>query len=143
MSIAFIVNNLSNSELNYDLIKEINNRPDMCSNIFFQNHMPSILTPECLTMTVYGLSGFKGKAVAFDLQGASIINQTNCKTENFIYMYNLEWLYNTINYSLAIDLLKNFKIFARSESHKKIIENYCDNKVDVVQSIKGLFECLK
>lgn len=143
MSVAFIVNNLGNSELNYDLIKEINSRPDICSSIFFQNHMPSVLTPECLTMTVHGLSGFKGKAVAFDLQGASVIDQTNCKTDNFIYMYNLEWLYTTINYALATDLLSKFKIFARSDSHKKIIENYCDNEVVVVKSIKGLFECLK
>lgn len=143
MSIAYIVNNLGNSELNYDLIKEINSRPDISQCIFFQNHMPQIIIPECLTMSIYGLSGFKGKAVAFDLQAASIINQTNCKTENFLYLYNLEWLYVTINYPLAVELLDNFKIFARSESHKRVIENYCSAEVEVVDSIKGLIECLK
>ena len=143
MSIAYVVNNLGNSELNYDLLNEINLRPDMSQFIFFQNHMVPIIIPECLTMSVYGLSGFKGKAVAFDLQSASVISQTNCKTENFLYLYNLEWLYSAINYPLAIDLLNNFNIFARSESHKRVIENYCDAKVQVVDSVKGLIECLK
>jgi|LakMenE01Jun11ns_1017448.scaffolds.fasta_scaffold9286384_1 hypothetical protein len=143
MNLGFVVNNLGNSELNYDLLKEINSRPEISQCIFFQNHMPSILIPECLTMGVYGLSNFKGVAVAFDLQSASIISQTNCKTKNYLYLYNIEWLYASINYQAAIELLKNFTIFARSESHKKIIENYCGQEVKVVKSIKGLIECLK
>lgn len=143
MSIAYVVNNLGNSELNYDLLNEVNSRPDISQCIFFQNHMPSIIIPECLTMSVYGLSGFKGKAVAFDLQAASVIDQTNCKTENFLFLYNLEWLYTPINYPLAVELLSKFNVFARSESHKRIIENFCDTEVQVVDSIKGFIECLK
>ncbi len=143
MNIGFVVNNLGNSELTYDLIKEINNNSDVSSNIFFQNHLPPIIIPECLSMNISGLSGFRGKAVAFDLQSAAIIDETNCKTENILYLYNLEWLHNIINYKLCLDLLNKFKIYARSQSHKAVIENFTGRKdVEVVQSIKELFECL-
>lgn len=143
MNVAFIVNNLGNSELTYDLIKEINKSPDISSNIFFQNHLPPIIIPECLSMNISGLSGFKGKAVAFDLQSAALIDETNCKTENILYLYNLEWLYNVINYKMCVDLLNKFKIYARSASHKNIIQNFTGRKdIEVVGSMKEFFECL-
>lgn len=143
MNIFFIVDNLSNSELSYDLIYNINESKNESYSIFFQNHMPPIIQPECLTMNINGLSSATGIAVAFDLASAMIIKNTNCNSEKVLYLYNMEWLYNALDYILVREILDNFKIFVRSESHANIVKNFIgNNQVYIAESMKEFFTCL-
>lgn len=142
MNFSFVVNNLSNSELSYSLIRAINNNSNFSNNIFFQNNLPPIIQPECLTMNLTGLSGMTGKTVSFDLECASIVDSANINTENYIYLYDLEWLYKPINYIQAKNLMNKFTIFARSETHASVISNFLDKEVRVVSSVEELFKCL-
>jgi hypothetical protein len=143
MNISFVVNNLSNSELSYELISAVNKNSDCSNAIFFQNNLPSVIQPECLTMNITGLSGSKGKAVAFDLESAAILLQTNTKTTNYLYLYDLEWLFKPINYVVARQLMDNFTVFARSEDHASVISNFLNKKVEVIAGLEDLFQCLK
>lgn len=142
MSFSFVVNNLSNSELSYDLIRAVNNNSEFSNNIFFQNNLPPIIQPECLTMNLTGLSGLTGATVSFDLECASVVDAANINTKNYLYLYDLEWLYKPINYVQARDLMSRFTIFARSETHANVISNFIDKEVKIVYSIEELFKCL-
>lgn len=142
MNVFFIVDNLSNSELSYDLINRINNEKYLSCSIYFQNHLPSIIHPECVTMNVNGFSSGNGIAVAFDLASALIIKNTNCNVEKVLYLYNLEWLKNAIDYEIVRDILDSFKIFARSESHAKIIKNYTGQDPLIADNMGEFFRCL-
>jgi hypothetical protein len=143
MNISFIVNNLSNSELSYDLISSINKNSQYSSAIFFQNNLPSIMQPECLTMNITGLSGSTGVAVAFDLESAAILSQTNTKTTNYLYLYDLEWLFRPINYIATRTLMDEFTVLARSEDHANVISNFLNKKVEAITGLEDLFQCLK
>lgn len=142
MTLSFVVNNLANSELAYNLIQSVNKHPEVSSNIFFQNNLPTIIQPECLTMNLTGLSGLRGKAIAFDLESAMIIDNANINTENYIYLYDLEWLFKPINFVQAATLMNKFTVFARSESHSKVISNFLNKPIAVIDSVENLFKCL-
>jgi hypothetical protein len=143
MKISFVVNNLANSELSFDLIDLINKDKKISYNIFFQNHSPPIIQPECVSMNINGFSSISGKVVAFDLSSAMIIKNTNCNTENILYLYNMEWLQSPVNYLLAREILSNFKIFARSKEHAKIISNFTgDTNIHIAESMGEFFRCL-
>ena len=144
MNTFFVVDNLSNSELSYDLITAINDEKDLSCNIYFQNHAPPIIDPECLTLNITGLASAKGLAVAFDLASALTILNANCNVKNIIYLYNLEWLQQSMDYMLIRKILDNFDIYSRSESHIPIIQNLTNGKdVKFVPDMKEFFKCLK
>ena len=143
MNIFFVVYDLSNSELSYDLIYNINKDKKLPYSIFFQSHTPPIIQPECLTMNVNGLSNMKGTAVAFDLASALVIKNTNCNTEKILYLYNIEWMSNGIDYIFAREILDQFKIFVRSDSHAKIVSNFTGrDDIIVKESMEEFFRCL-
>lgn len=142
MSLSFVVNNLGNSELSYKLIKAVNSHPEISSNIFFQNNLPTVIQPECLTMNLTGLAGLTGSAVAFDLESAMIIDSANINTKNYLYLYDLEWLFRPIDFVVARRLMDKFNVFAKSDSHAVVISNFLNKRVPVVESIEELFRCL-
>lgn len=128
MNIGFVINNLANSELSHGLLDalykftENDNNNSYC--IFFQNLAPEVMTPPCMTINISGLSGFKGKAVALDLDSAEVLNTNYSITDNYLYLWDIAWLYAVVNYTACVDLLSNFKIITRSESHRDIVSNY-------------------
>jgi hypothetical protein len=147
MNLGFIVPNLANSDMAYELLKFVNpmseSRNDINVSIFTQNIIPPVIQPTCLTMNISGLSGFKGKVVAIGLDSADILYKNNSNTDNYILFWDLNWLYGVINYEVCIDLLKNFKIIARSESHKQAIRNFTGRTdVTVIDSFEDLLPCL-
>lgn len=146
MNIALIVNNLGNSEQSYEVLQlasklsEANNTLSPC--IFFQNTIPSILEPPCLCMNITGISNFKGKAVAFGMDSASIVINNNTNTENWLVLWDIPWLYTIMNYEACISILSSFNIVVRSESHKKIVENYTGrNDIKVLDDLSELIKC--
>ena len=147
MNIGFVVNNLSNSEQNYELLKLISSMNDKSNKavpyIFFQNMFPPVGEPNCLAMNILGLSNFQGKLVAFGIDSAQTVAQNNSPTENWIFLWDIPWLTTPVNYAACIDLLNKFNILVRSESHKAILENFIPNKkVTVVKDMEDLVQCL-
>jgi len=147
MNLGIVVNNLGNSDQSLEVINLINyinekdNKVSPC--IFFQNNIPNIVDPNCLTMNISGLSNFKGKVVAFGLDSAQIVNENNSPTENWLFLWDLPWLYTVMSYEICQRMLSNFKILVRSESHKNNVENYTGRKdIQVIDTLDDLYKCL-
>lgn len=147
MNLGFVVPNLANSDMAYELLNFVNplgdTRNDIAVSVFTQNVMPPVIQPGCLMMNISGLAGYRGKVVAIGLDSADILYKNNSNTDNYLLFWDLNWLYNVMNYEVCIDLLKHFKIFARSESHKEAIRNLTGrNDITVIKSFEDLLPCL-
>lgn len=135
--IGFVVNNLIKSELSDKLIKL--SREDNSFVIFLQNIQSSMNYQNCAIMNVTYLNGFDGKVIALDIDSAYLINQSNLNAEKIILLWNLEWLYNILNYTEIVHLLDSFKIYVKSESHKKIVENFTGRSdINLINDLKEL-----
>ena len=147
MNLSFVVNNLGNSEQNYQMIKLINEvitkSNEVVPNIFYYNITPPVMPINCLNMNISGLSGSTGKTISFDLDSARTVISTGTPTENWLYLWDLPWLYAILNYPLALDLLSHFKIVVRSESHKNNVENFTGRKdIIVAKDMDEFYSCL-
>lgn len=134
--IAINLDNLANSELNYDLINYINiNKKNW--PIFYKNIVPPLMNIDGFVSNFSDLSGYNGKVLSFDLSSLQTAkNICNGNAEFYIYLYDLEWLYKPLNYFYVIDTLKNTKIACRSEIHQKNIENYCNIEATICKNMK-------
>ena len=56
--------------------------------------------------------------------------KSNNNSKKYLYLWDMEWLVRSMNYSQVCDILldKRLKIIARSKSHAQIIENFCNKK---------------
>jgi hypothetical protein len=148
MNIGFVVNNVGNSDMSYDLIKTINRLGDDSNAyspcIFFSTYVPPVMNPMCLSMNISGLSSFTGIAVATSLETADILYRNSSNTKNYLYLWDLQWLYNAVNYEMCVTILDSFeKIFVRSESHQKIVNNYINkNNISIAKNMDELLKCL-
>lgn len=147
MNLGFVVNNLGNSEKIYDLlnfvkkIPEINNKVNPC--IFFQNTMPPLADPSCLSMNILGISNFTGKVVALDIESAQAVYNNNAVTDNWLYLYDTPWLSNVINYHGCIEIMKAFKIVVKNKTQKDIVKNFTGfDNIYVAEDMETLLKCL-
>ena len=147
-NIAFVVDSLSNSDLSYSCIKMVNglvNDNTISPIIFYQNLYPPAVKPMCLTMNINAVSAYTGTIVATDLYTADIINKNSSRTDKWLYLWNIDWLTQVINYENAIELLKNFNIIVRDHESKYVVKNYCGKDAIILPEFKWseLKECLK
>lgn len=135
--IGFVVNNLIKSELSDKLIKL--SRKNNSFVIFLQNIQSAMNYQDCAIMNVTYLNGFDGKVIALDIDSAYLVSQSNLNAEKIILLWNLEWLYNILNYTEIVQLLDSFKIYVKSESHKKIVENFTGrNDINLINDLEEL-----
>lgn len=142
MNISFIVNNLGNSELAFDLISCVNSNSQNSNVILYQNLIPPVVEPHCLTTNIASLPSISGTAVVFDLECAHVLEQAKTQTRNILYLYELEWLYKPVDYLFARALMSNFEVCTVNHKYAEIITNYLDKKVNVYSSLEKLYECL-
>lgn len=135
--IGFVVNNLIKSELSDKLIKL--SRKNNSFVIFLQNIQSAMNYQDCAIMNVTYLNGFDGKVIALDIDSAYLVSQSNLNAEKIILLWNLEWLYNILNYTEIVQLLDSFKIYVKSESHKKIVENFTGRgDINLIEDLEEL-----
>lgn len=134
---GFIANNLIKSELSDKLIKL--SKKDNSFVIFLQNIQSAMDYQNCAIMNVTYLNGFDGKIIALDIDSAYLVNQSNLNAEKIILLWNLEWLYNILNYTEIVQLLDSFKIYVKSESHRKIVENFTGRgDINLIEDLEEL-----
>lgn len=134
---GFVANNLIKSELSDKLIKL--SKKDNSFVIFLQNIQSAMDYQNCAIMNVTYLNGFDGKIIALDIDSAYLVNQSNLNAEKIILLWNLEWLYNILNYTEIVQLLDSFKIYVKSESHRKIVENFTGRgDINLIEDLEEL-----
>lgn len=142
MNLSFVVKSLGNSELSFDLISTINKHPEHSNSIFYQNILPPVLEPLCLTTNITSLNSANGICVCFDLDCANIIRSSGLPTRNVLYLYNLEWFQTPVNYIAARSLLDQFEVYAPNEKYAESLSNYMDKKITAIESIESLYKWL-
>lgn len=147
MNLGFVVNNLGNSEKSYDLLNFVKKIPDINNKvnpfIFFQNALPPLTDPDCLTMNILGISNFTGKVVALDIESAQAVYNNNSITENWLYLYDVPWLNSVVNYQGCLEIMTAFKIIVKSKSQKEIVKNFTGlDNIYVAEDMEALLKCL-
>lgn len=135
MKIAAIVDDLMISQNSFYLIKNFNELSRSMKNqayCFYNNLSSLCIDPLFSVMNVSYLDHFNdGKIICTNLKNLKTIININNKSEKYFYVWDLEWLRGNYNYMEIVTLMRNdsVSILARSESHAKIIENYCNKPV--------------
>lgn len=132
--ISAIVKNLSASQKNYFLIKEFNklslNPKNSCS-VFVEQIGVAVTKPLFSCPNIAFFSGYNGVAISTTLEETIVMLKTSNNCDMYLYLWDIEWINKPVQYEQVIDILTNSKlnIIARSESHAKIIENFCNKRV--------------
>lgn len=142
MNISFVVNNLGNSELAFDLISTVNSHPENSNAIFYQNILPPVIEPQCLATNLTSLNAITGTAVAFDLESAQTLDVAGTPTKNILYLYDLEWFYKPINFMVARDLMSRFEVYTVNDKYASVLSNYLNKPVNTCETMEKLYECL-
>lgn len=116
------INYISNINPNYDFV------------LFIDNLVRPYILPNCAVMHANEIFSFDGVLISTNISSAIACSKAvNC-AKNIFYVWDLEWLRGQNNFVHNMSAFRNpnLRLVARSEHHKKAIENYCNKKVDAV-----------
>jgi hypothetical protein len=155
MKIGAVVRNLALTQSNYYMIKTFNSIGSFGIEpyAFYSELSSTGVSTNFSVMNVYYLSDFyNGVLIANDIESAKIMLDIKTNAKMFLYLWDLEWLrLNTsaiLDYNETVSVLRNdnIELIARSSSHAKAIENYCNRKVSCIiddwniNEIRGLYD---
>lgn len=133
MKIAAIINDLSASQKSFYLIKEFNK---MCADAkmsctAFVNTCTAMVTKplfSCMSMAFF--SEYDGVAIATTVEEAKSLLETSNNSDRYLYLWDLTWTERPVNHDGFCKILRDprLKIIARSKSHARAIENFCNKK---------------
>ena len=132
-SIAAVLTDLGPSQKAFYFIKNFNelarNAGFSCSAFVCNIGVP-VTKPLFSCSSVAFFSDYLGIGISTTLEEAQILLKSNNNSDKYLYLWDMEWLKRSINYSQACSILldKRLKIIARSKSHAQIIENFCNKK---------------
>lgn len=138
MNIAAVVDDLSPSQKSFYLIDTFNqflNDVSISPSVFQSRSCNPVIQPLFSCRLTSSLSSYNGVVISTSLEDAELTLRTSNNTNKFLYVWDLSWIYTPIRFSKAMDILRNdnLKIIARSESHAKAIENFCNKAaVDIL-----------
>tara|TARA_R100001163_G_scaffold15543_1_gene14052 strand:+ start:6668 stop:7135 length:468 start_codon:yes stop_codon:yes gene_type:complete len=150
--IGFIVDDLSSSQLSYEVISSINSFDtsfDQDFVVFFENSSPIVIEPFFGVMNLQELWGFDGIAIATSVSSCLSLSNTQSPIKKFFYVWDLEWSRNRSSYDQGIQafLKEDINLIARSEDHAKAIKNYCNRDVvgifDFNSGLESLMRIIK
>ena len=150
--IGFIVDNLSSSQLSYDLVTSINNHDKKYDEdfvVFFENSSPVVKEPHFALMGIHELWNFYGVGIATSSSSCFSLIKSNAPIKKFFYVWDLEWFRAKNAYSYIIDAFtnENVNLIARSKDHAKAIKNFCNREIcgifdfnEGLETLKGIIE---
>jgi hypothetical protein len=70
-------------------------------------------------------------AIAASLTCAETLLRSHNRSDKYLYLWDIDWLITPVNFSVACNILRDdrLKLIARSESHAKVISNFCNKEV--------------
>ena len=119
INIAAVVNSLGPSQKSFYLIKEFNKareNSDISTSVFYERPAIPVVAPLFSCRNVGFFSDYEGIAIATTLSEANTLIKTHNNAVKCLYLWDMEWLINPVNYRPACDILQDPKlhIFARS-----------------------------
>jgi len=141
--ISLLVPSTGSSQLAFYLINEINNltqtRPEIDVIVYCENNERNCIPTNFSVLTLPEAWGNDGPVVATTISTAENLLSFNSNKKIF-YVWDVEWIRNPQGYSVEYEKYsdiytnKDMSLVARSESHKKIIENAFNRKVEHIVS---------
>jgi|TARA_R110001599_G_scaffold317920_1_gene527318 hypothetical protein len=133
--IAAIINDMGPSQKAFYMIKEFNKAAmskDFSMSAFYSRPAMPITKPHFACSNISFLAGYDGAAIATDLIGADMLLKSHTAADKYLYIWDIEWLTNPVNFSVACDILLDdrLKLIARSDSHATVINNFCNKRLD-------------
>lgn len=134
LNIAAVVDNLGPSQNSFYLVKQFNkalSSTNLCVSAFIQRFTIPVATALFSCKSVSFISGYHHNLIATSISDANLILNSNNASSKFLYLWDLEWLYNPTGFINNVNILRDnrLKIIARSESHAQMIENYSNKSV--------------
>jgi hypothetical protein len=133
INISAVIEDLGASQKAFYLIKEFNkisSDVNVCASIFFERPTIPVTKPLFACRSISFLSAHNGSSIATTLQEADRLLKSNNSAKKYLYLWDLEWLEQPVYFSAACNILRDerLSIIARSDSHAKTIENFCNRR---------------
>lgn len=142
MRIGLLLPKYNTSQLAWEAIHSINQAtPHSTKNdyvLFYENVSQFCVPPLCAAMTPDEMVLFNdGILISTNFTNLEQTVKTINTSKKVLYLGDIEWLRPNYKrtYEQNMAILDNVVLIARSESHKEILENYCDKDVDVMESL--------
>ena len=134
LKLAAVVDDLGPSQKCFYLIKEFNKAAtskDVSISTFYNRPAKPIMKPLFSCRSVAFLSGYHGTAIAASLTCAETLLRSHNRSDKYLYLWDIDWLITPVNFSVACDILRDdrLKLIARSESHARVIGDFCNKEV--------------
>ena len=133
INITAVLEDLGPSQKAFYFIKNFNelsrNQNFSCSAFLCNIGVP-VTKPLFSCSSVSFFSDYFGIAMSTTIAEADILLKSHNNSKKYLYLWDMEWLTRSMNYSQVCNMLldKRLKIIARSKSHAQIIENFCNKK---------------
>tara|TARA_R110000824_G_scaffold32871_2_gene105934 strand:- start:2845 stop:3315 length:471 start_codon:yes stop_codon:yes gene_type:complete len=134
IKLAAVVDDLGPSQKCFYLIKEFNKAAmskDVSISTFYNRPATPVTRPHFSCRSVAFLSGYHGAAIATSLTCAETLLRSHNRSDKYLYLWDIDWLVTPVNFSVACDILRDdrLKLIARSESHARVIGDFCNKEV--------------
>lgn len=132
-----LVDNLGACQLSYYLTKKAN---QLCENntasvvVFYDQIGPYHMQPLFPTMQMIEHIGQEGISIATSIDTANKLVSSFGANRRLYYVWDWPFLENLPIYEEVINILlaPELELIARCEAHAKIIENFCNRKVNFI-----------
>jgi hypothetical protein len=104
---------------------------NLCVSAFLKRFTVPIAPTLFSCRSVAFMSSYHHNLISTTIADANMILKSNNAAAKFLYLWDLEWIYNPSGFMDHVDILKDkrLKIIARSKPHAQMIENYCNKSV--------------
>lgn len=125
-SLGILINSFDISQLRISILHNLKRIKDVTPYVFY-NELPEVYLKDLsfAALSSREAYGFNGYTIATCLHTAKQLLQCPCPTKKFFYMWDFEWMKQQYNYNVIQEIYLNddLTLIARSEYHKKLIDN--------------------
>ncbi len=138
--IGVAVRDVGPSELSSELATA--NLNEVC--YFVENSVRPVIPLNKPCLNIVDAYTFRGPMLATSLSTAAKLLNMPCVGGRYFYVWNLEWLNHRTEYSSLWPYYSpRIQLIARCEDYKVALENCFNIKVDVMNSLKDVYQFLK
>lgn len=135
--LGVVLENVGPTQVTYDFLKKgielVSNRFDVSLFLFFENLSRPILPPPFAMMNFAEIYGFEGTLITTTAYQTYQTEKYIGPQRRIFYSYDVEWVRHRKNLPVEFynQVYRNTEVWARSEDHKKLIENCFNIEVKV------------
>ena len=126
MKIGIITKHLAKSQCNYETLSQsqVLNSTGAKVSIFAINITSKVMQSHVAVHPLVTVQNFTGDLViATDFESARFLSKTPINADKMYYVYDLEWMYSPVKYSIVYNSLLPLKLLVRSKDHQSYLKS--------------------